>query len=324
MTVFRYCRCISPVREGFYRSKLNRPEQAIYDAMFNAVMETRGKIRVNFPGNADLQKICDAFRADQPWFWYLDEITALPETNGYVKMTYRGSEQYISLQNKTLDDRVRKIIDKYRREVRRGDAYAAVEFVHDYLAEDCSYEKNGWKAHCIIGALLEHKAVCQGISYANKVILNAMKIGCISCFGEMKKFPGGHCWNMVLIGRNHYYEDITSDLMDSDGTISHKHALMNEENFRLSYTLNKKYKVGITGSEDNWFMRHGLHVTSTAKLKEMCRNHEFKVLECELGYIPDHPGSYVSEVVQAALGCISYRWSFDEKSGYLFLDLTAA
>ena len=325
MTVFRKCRLICPVREGFYRHKLSSMEQNIYDAMFQSATNADAEAKVYFPETGvSLQRICDAFRADQPWFWYIDRISALTGSSGSVRFTYYGSKTYIEQKTEAMDREVGWIIDTYRRSVRMPDDGKAAEFVHDCLADRCTYEDTGWKAHCIYGVFLERKAVCQGIAYAYKVILNAMKTGCISCIGVIRNHTGGHAWNMVLLKGRHYYVDVTSDLKDKDGNISHKHALMSEKNLRSYCITSSDYSTGITGEADNWFMRNGLHICSTSSLKAACRKYRRKVLECELDYVPVHPDDYFEQIVRDTAGNISYRWAFDERSGYLFLDLTGA
>ena len=69
-------------------------------------------------------------------------------------------------------------------------------------------------SHNIFGVFAHHRAQCEGIAKAVKVLLNAVDIKCIVVTGESvkngKKVP--HAWNMVNIDGQPYHLDVTWDI----------------------------------------------------------------------------------------------------------------
>ena len=68
--------------------------------------------------------------------------------------------------------------------------------------------------HSIIGVFAHHRAQCEGIAKAVKVLLNAVDVRCIVVTGESvkngKSVP--HAWNMVNIDGQPYHLDVTWDI----------------------------------------------------------------------------------------------------------------
>lgn len=68
------------------------------------------------------------------------------------------------------------------------------KFIFDYLQSTVTYTDDGKnERHSIIGALLEHQAVCEGISKAFAVLCHSVGIQCIVVFSKT------HMWNVVNI-----------------------------------------------------------------------------------------------------------------------------
>lgn len=69
-------------------------------------------------------------------------------------------------------------------------------------------------SHNIFGVFAHHRAQCEGIAKAVKVLLNAVDIKCIVVTGESvkngKRVP--HAWNMVNIDGQPYHLDVTWDI----------------------------------------------------------------------------------------------------------------
>lgn len=93
--------------------------------------------------------------------------------------------------------------------------------VHDWLTMHVQYdrdevEKDVYKQrnHSIIGALIERRAVCEGISFAYQYILNRLGIDCMTVSGKVLKFEGKyyknhHAWNIISLNGKNYHVDVT-------------------------------------------------------------------------------------------------------------------
>ena len=95
--------------------------------------------------------------------------------------------------------------------------------MHDWICQNISYDEEGndkskparvIASHNIIGVFAHHRAQCEGIAKAVKVLLNAVDVKCIVVTGESikngKRVP--HAWNMVNIDGQPYHLDVTWDI----------------------------------------------------------------------------------------------------------------
>ena len=66
-------------------------------------------------------------------------------------------------------------------------------------------------SHNILGVFAFHKAQCEGIAKAFKVLLNTVDIKCIVVTGEAGKNgrTSPHAWNIVNIDGKAYHVDVT-------------------------------------------------------------------------------------------------------------------
>ena len=100
-----------------------------------------------------------------------------------------------------------------------GTVAEKAKAAHDYLIRNCCYYRNAtsptatsskflpWTAY---GALVEHKPVCQGYTYAYKALL--MKAGISSkTLTGVANDGTSHIWNLVNVGGKYYNVDVTYD-----------------------------------------------------------------------------------------------------------------
>lgn len=86
--------------------------------------------------------------------------------------------------------------------------YEKIKFVYEYLIDATEYDSNGADSQSIQSVLLYHRSVCAGYSKAFQYILNRMGLFCTYITGTIAG-GGDHGWNMVRIGENYYYVDVT-------------------------------------------------------------------------------------------------------------------
>ena len=95
--------------------------------------------------------------------------------------------------------------------------------VHDWICQNVEYDYEGTDkdkvsrviaSHNILGVFAHHKAQCEGIAKAVKVLLNAVDVKCIVVTGDSIKSGQcvPHAWNIVDIGGEPYQLDVTWDI----------------------------------------------------------------------------------------------------------------
>lgn len=86
--------------------------------------------------------------------------------------------------------------------------YEKIKYVYEYIIQTVEYSQDSHDSQNIQSALLYHASVCAGYSKAFQYILNRMGLFCTYITGTIQD-GGDHGWNMVRIGENYYYVDVT-------------------------------------------------------------------------------------------------------------------
>lgn len=86
--------------------------------------------------------------------------------------------------------------------------YEKIKFVYEFIINMTDYDSGGIDTQNIQSVLLHHRSVCAGYSKAFQYILNRMGLFCTYITGSIAG-GGDHGWNMVRLGENYYYVDVT-------------------------------------------------------------------------------------------------------------------
>ncbi len=145
-----------------------------------------------------------------------------------------------------------------------------VKAIHDYLVLNICYDGalynkmfeasddlKQYRGFFLEGALLDNRAVCEGISKAMCVLCNIEGIPCVCVTGYQTANPNGagHAWNKVLIDSKWYVIDATSDGTIINGKyeiLSYKYFLISESKMHTLYTEND-YKDIICSNNYDYF-----------------------------------------------------------------------
>lgn len=115
--------------------------------------------------------------------------------------------------------------------------------IHDYLALNCEYNRLFFEnvdlidkeSYTAYGCLVKNLAVCQGYSYAFKLLMNDLGIECSIVTSDQMN----HAWNMIRLNGEYYHIDVTWDdpmtkssdnkHVDLLGKVSHTYFLLTDE-----------------------------------------------------------------------------------------------
>lgn len=157
-------------------------------------------------------KVITAFQNDNPHvFWLTNDFEWYDMGSiRYFQMYSNISAEKCKEMQKEFYTAVKKIItaipagaSEYKREL----------FLHDYIIKNCLYaDEDMWQRYSPYGALIQHKAVCEGYSEAFQLLLNCAGIESTVVVG--KSDGNAHQWNIVKIEGSWYNLDITWN--DSD------------------------------------------------------------------------------------------------------------
>ena len=84
--------------------------------------------------------------------------------------------------------------------------------VHDYLAATVRYDLEAPHCYSMVGAIVDKRAVCQGISLAASYLLNSVGVNAGVICGKVTGSEGvRHAWNVVNLDGRNYHVDVTFD-----------------------------------------------------------------------------------------------------------------
>ena len=83
--------------------------------------------------------------------------------------------------------------------------------VYDILAGTVSYETEKEDDSTAYGALIRHRAKCDGISLAMKWLMDSFGIPSLVLSGREAGDPRGHAWNSIMINGKYRDVDVTND-----------------------------------------------------------------------------------------------------------------
>lgn len=154
---------------------------------------------------------------DNPFIFSVGEYAmwhAVSEDKSRIKMTTFCDISSEIKYRKKIEEEVNKILAVPG--LQKMTDFQKEVFVHDFVINNIQYDytlgDGGAKIqpYTVYGALVEHKAVCEGIAKTVKLLLNMLDVKCIVVSG---KFDGsGHAWNIVKLNDWSYNLDVTMDM----------------------------------------------------------------------------------------------------------------
>lgn len=164
-------------------------------------------------------------------------------------------------------DREAEIIVEAARQL--DSDYEKALYVHDAIIEACEYDSenvgNNETAHLwgtAYGALVQHKAICQGYAEAYKLIMDKLGIECGICGGMASN--ESHAWNYVKLDGEYYWADLTWDdpiLNGESGFLTHVYFMFDDELLYKDRTIDEY--VGLLpecrSMDMNYYVQNGCY-----------------------------------------------------------------
>lgn len=270
--------------DRYYYNQLNESEQAIYRAFYDGVKSHKDIIPIPVKGKFTedvFNKIFAAITRDNPLIYYLNQSACnmAQDMFGHVAICpqYFFDKAKVKEYNRKIEETVNALAAQI--ELTKGNDYEKAQKVHDWLCMNVEYDMLGADmnepvrvitSHNIIGVFAHHRAQCEGIAKAVKVLLNAVDVRCIVATGvaHSERENGPHAWNIVNLDNTPYHMDVTWDIGAMGGakkTISYDYFNITDEMIERDHK-----KDGILPScnslELNYFTKNQLVFDSKSRL----------------------------------------------------------
>jgi hypothetical protein len=203
--------------EGYYYGILTLLEKIAYGVIYRGLAAHDKKIILKLDiTSGQLRKVFLRVMYDNPILFYVNQtiIRRIGEPGNWTiwpVYLYDGSET--ELLTRKIKDKVDQIAAGGKPFY--GNEIMTEKYLHDYVAKSVVYDyedpksKERFDAHSIVGALLDKRAVCEGIAKAFKFLCEESGIKCIVVYGMAK--GSYHSWNMVSLRQEFYHVDVTWD-----------------------------------------------------------------------------------------------------------------
>lgn len=259
----------------YYRSLLTEKEKTIYDLLLQGFESYSKEIVIPIENKLELSYIFNCVINDNPKIFYVKSF----HTN--IKIGILGVKNVITPiylysidQITQLSHQCNKIISGIKDYCATMDDFSKEKLVHDLFCRKISYDVNNVNAHTILGALIDKRAVCDGISKAAKLLFDSLEI--CSCVVSGSGCQNGcetsnHQWNKVLINDAWSNLDITFDISCSKcGVIRYDYFNNSDLDFSLDHKTNGDSPI-CTSSADSYYEKMGFCVKSIDELEALLK-----------------------------------------------------
>ena len=202
---------ITSKAEDYYYNNLPEGLHEIYREMYVHIMmnEDSGDIMSKVSAD-DFWKAYYAVLADHPEIFWVGSSAQIKESGLTKEVVSYSFETTVPTEARaSMKENLEAAADGCIMQI-SADAtdYQKIKYVYEYLIDTVEYSSGSADSQNIQSALLYRASVCAGYSKAFQYILNRMGLFCTYVTGTIKD-GGDHGWNMVRIGGNYYYVDVT-------------------------------------------------------------------------------------------------------------------
>lgn len=258
---------------GYYYSTLSIRQKRCYDKLLNGYLHHKKRITVEVDNKEEISIVNQAILNDTPELFYFTNYKYI-----YYKSQRAAKVDPIYLLNPSRSNQIRNEInsniDNIVKQCSNKSDFEKVKIIHDFLLAHIKYGEQA-NSHSIVGALVDHYAVCEGISKAFKYIADLTGLQSIIVYGNAinssANMMQSHSWNQVFVDGKNYHIDVTFDL-----TISALTGIRRYDYFLLSDAqINNDHFFGsipICSNPFEYYIANGLYAENKSRLKAILTN----------------------------------------------------
>lgn len=188
---------------------LSKSQQKAYQALEAGIPSGQREIDVSSLTVDDAHEVMYAFASDYPeYFWFTDSYTLYYWEDQGRASEIRAVSPLDMGDLKAKMAEIQAVVDSIGAPT--GSYADKVRAAHDWIAKNLTYDMGTDNAGNAYGAMVEHRAKCDGYSYALNLLCKAYGIRSV-CVNGMVIDEGLHAWNMVDISGRWFYVDVTWD-----------------------------------------------------------------------------------------------------------------
>lgn len=261
--------------DRYYYHQLNKQEQAIYKIFYNGVMLHQEIIPIPVRGEfsqESFERIFMSMTRDNPLIYFLNQSACSTASDMFGRVAICPQYFFTKEKVKEYNRKIEKVVNELAGQLHLLECndYEKELRVHDWICQNIEYDYEGANmdkvsrviaSHNILGIFAYHKAQCEGIAKAVKVLLNAVDVKCIVATGDSVK--GGRCvphaWNIVDIDGEPYQLDVTwnmGSMRQSRNQIAHNYFNLTDELMNFDHKADSILPKCIS-KKANYYVQNG-------------------------------------------------------------------
>lgn len=203
----------------FERDRLGTSARRAYQAIRDGVLAFRPHIRLFGVTEAEIDDAYEAMRRSTPEVFWLDgySLQCISQTGRIWELepSYRIDRDEAARLLAEMEERSRPLIDALSQ---LPAPEQRVQAAHNALILNAVYSDTGDPfEYTAVGALVRGKAVCSGLAYAFKYLMDRLEVPCLIVRGTAASTPSWddperHSWNLVELDGRWTHVDVTYDL----------------------------------------------------------------------------------------------------------------
>lgn len=207
----------------YFVSRLNNNDMNAFEDIYTAVLNFEERVVFRNSISSDtLDNLMLLINYDCPELIHLKGDYAPIYTDETEQNTSAVALYYnmdINAYKKNLND-IQKYFNSLRAILKGKDEYECEKYIYNQIFTNCIYDENSENSGSVYGALIEHKARCEGISKAFMWCMRELGYECITVVGipgwSVNSAYSTHSWNILNIDGKWYHIDITVDNLNTD------------------------------------------------------------------------------------------------------------
>ena len=255
----------------YYYDSLDSDMKIAFSELYVGITSYSNKIKFSNPiTEKELNKLIYILQFDCPMLFNFSTNYNYDEKNGKVITFY---PEYVMTKNEYAFKikKVESFVSTFLKKIEDMPDEEKSLYVHDYIAENTTYDIETPDNNNIYGCLINGQANCKGYTYAYIYILRRTGIESAQIIGEVKtkETTIGHSWAMTKIYDEYYYTDVCWDDVDGYEDITHNYVFYNMTYNEMSHNRNLKKQIEYLGNipkststKYSYYKNKGLYASS--------------------------------------------------------------
>ena len=249
---------------NFYYTNLTKNAKIAYTLILNEIEEFPAEIEVPLLTEEEHGDLFLALSYDHPDILCFanESQMRIQGVRAFFIPNYAMDQTLCKTREKQLHEKVEEI---YKNVTPTMSDYEIELFFHDYICKNTVYSDKSEGGYTAYDALLQGHAVCEGYARAMQLLLQRAGIPSYLVTGSSRRPNSdaieGHMWNVVRIGGQNYYLDVTWDDMNISGfnTVQHTYFNLTEAEIVKDHKNIKPNDNDCTATVYNYFIRNQVY-----------------------------------------------------------------